>query len=73
MAVKYKDELCIDGYGAKEVSERKKLKHPLGYVRIKQYREEKYKKWKENKAKEEVKNSKNESLPLSKEIIPSVL
>jgi len=60
MAAKYKDELCLEGYGAQDPAERKKLKHPLGYVRIKQYREEKYKKWLENKAKEGVKNSKNE-------------
>lgn len=60
MAAQYKDELCLEGYGAKEVAERKKLKHPLGYVRIRQYREEKYKKWLDNKAKEETNISENE-------------
>ena len=41
MAEKYKDELCKDGYGSTEPTERKKLKHPLAYIRIKQYRREK--------------------------------
>ena len=52
MAVKYKDELCVEGYGAKEISERKKLKHPLGYVRIQQYRDEKTKKYLKDKTQE---------------------
>lgn len=38
MATKYKDELCLEGYGSRERSERKKLAHPLAYTRIKQYR-----------------------------------
>jgi DNA primase large subunit len=38
LAEKYKDELCLEGYGSKEKSERKKVSHPLSYVNIKQYR-----------------------------------
>lgn len=38
LAVEYKDKLCLEGYGSVEPSERKKLGHPLGYTRIKQYR-----------------------------------
>ena len=48
-AEKFKDELCLGGYGAKDPKERKKLAHPLGYVRIKQYRESKNKKFEINK------------------------
>ena len=47
LAVKYKDELCLTGYGSFEPSERKKIAHPLFYTRIKKYRvsrEENYKK-----------------------------
>jgi len=40
IADKYKDELCLTGYGSKEPSERKMLKHPLFYVQLKQYRSE---------------------------------
>ncbi len=43
MAVSYKDELCLTGYGAEEPSERKKLAHPLAYTQIKQYRMTKWK------------------------------
>ncbi len=53
MAAKYKDELCLEGYGSKEPTERKKLKHPLSYVRIKQYRTQKWKDYNKNKEKEE--------------------
>ncbi len=38
MAEKYKDEICLEGYGAKDPKDRKKMKHPLSYVRLKQYR-----------------------------------
>ena len=38
LAVKYKDELCLGGYGSVEPSERKKIKHPLAYTKTKQYR-----------------------------------
>ena len=48
-AVKSKDELCLVGYGAKDPTERKQLAHPLGYVRIKQYREAKNKEFEKNK------------------------
>jgi DNA primase large subunit len=54
MADKYKDELCKDGYGSKEPTERKKLKHPLGYIRIKQYRSGKEEEYKKIKAKREL-------------------
>ncbi|MHA2390378.1 MAG: hypothetical protein ACXAEX_00275 [Promethearchaeota archaeon] len=43
MAIKYKDKLCLEGYGSVEPSERKKLAHPLAYTRIKQYRASKEK------------------------------
>lgn len=43
MASSYKDELCLEGYGSKEPSERKKLAHPLAYTQIKQYRASKWK------------------------------
>ena len=51
MAVTYKDELCLKGYGSKDPLERKKLKHPLGYVRIKQYRAIKEKEYLKNRKK----------------------
>ena len=38
MAEKYKDELCLEGYGSKDPNERKKISHPLAYIRVKQYR-----------------------------------
>jgi len=42
MKEKYKDsKLCSEGYGYGKPSEKKKLKHPLAYVRIKQYRDKK--------------------------------
>jgi len=59
MADKYKDELCIEGYGSKDPTERKKLKHPLAYVRIKQYRSERDEEYKRNLAKRELEESKN--------------
>lgn len=59
MADKYKDELCKDGYGSKDPNERKKLKHPLAYVRIKQYRHEREEEYKKNLAKRELEESKN--------------
>ncbi len=49
MASRYKDELCLKGYGSTEPTERKKLKHPLFYVQIKQYRAEKSKEYFKNK------------------------
>ncbi|MFX1278589.1 MAG: hypothetical protein ACFFA3_04180 [Promethearchaeota archaeon] len=42
MAMKYKDELCLLGYGAKEPNERRKLAHPLSYTQIQKYRAEKW-------------------------------
>ena len=51
MKEKYKDKLCLEGYG--KALEKKKLKHPLSYIRIRQYREE----YKENQLK---KNPKRE-------------
>ena len=53
MANQYNDELCKDGYGAKEVNERKKLAHPLAYTRIKQYRASKWKNYIEKKSEKE--------------------
>jgi len=53
MKEKYKDTLCLEGYGSIEPSERKKLKHPLAYVRIKQYRDEKEEEFLKSKAKRE--------------------
>jgi len=49
MKEKYKDELCLEGYGSFEPTEKKKLKHPLFYVQIKQYRDEYIKKKKDKK------------------------
>jgi len=57
MKDKYKDELCQDGYGSKELTERKKLKHPLAYVRIKQYRDEKQEEFLKRKVKRELEES----------------
>ena len=53
MAEKYKDELCIEGYGSVELMEKKKVKHPLGYVRIKKYRED----YQKSQAKKELEES----------------
>jgi len=54
---KYKDTLCLEGYGSIEPSERKKLKHPLAYVRIKQYRNDKEEEFLKSKAKREQEES----------------
>ena len=61
MADKYKDALCLEGYGSIEPTERKKLKHPLSYVRIKQYRSEKDEEYKRYLAKRELEESKNQN------------
>jgi len=61
MADKYKDELCLEGYGSKELTERKKLKHPLGYVRIKKYRSERDKEYKKKLAKRDLEESQKQN------------
>ena len=38
MAMKYKDELCLEGYFSKKLDSQKKIQHPLFYVQLKQYR-----------------------------------
>lgn len=38
LAKKYKDELCLEGYFSKKYDAQREIKHPLSYVRIKQYR-----------------------------------
>ena len=58
---KYKDELCQDGYGSKELTERKKLKHPLAYIRIKQYRDGKQEEYLKNKEKRELEESQKQN------------
>ena len=60
MADKYKDEgeLCREGYGSKDPAERKKIKHPLFYVQLKQYRSEREKEYKRSLAKRELEDSK---------------
>jgi len=60
MATKYKDKLCLEGYGSIEPTERKKLKHPLAYIRIKKYRSEK-EEYKKNKAKQVLEASKKQN------------
>jgi len=50
LAVKYKDELCLGGYGSVEPSERKKIKHPLAYTKTKQYRASKTKFYKKKES-----------------------
>ncbi|MBD3213648.1 MAG: hypothetical protein GF311_13650 [Candidatus Lokiarchaeota archaeon] len=37
-AVKYKDDLCLNGYYSKKLDEEKKIRHPLFYVQFQQYR-----------------------------------
>jgi DNA primase large subunit len=49
----YKDELCLEGYGSIEPSQRKKLAHPLAYTQIKQYRISKNKFYKEKESEKE--------------------
>jgi hypothetical protein len=61
MKEKYKDKLCQEGYGSKELTERKKLKHPLNYIRIKQYRDEKEEVYLKNKAKRELEESQKQN------------
>ena len=61
MKEKYKDTLCLEGYGSKELTERKKLKHPLFYVQIKQYRDVKQEEYLKNKAKRELEDSKKQN------------
>ncbi|MBY9007821.1 MAG: hypothetical protein KGD63_13850 [Candidatus Lokiarchaeota archaeon] len=38
MATKYKDDLCIKGYFSKKKDQEQKIKHPLFYIQIKQFR-----------------------------------
>lgn len=38
LAIKYKDDICINGYYSKTQEKQRKISHPLAYVRIKQYR-----------------------------------
>jgi len=61
MKEKYKNTLCLEGYGSKELTERKKLKHPLAYVRIKQYRDEKEVEYLKNKTKRELEESQKQN------------
>jgi DNA primase large subunit len=61
MKEKYKDKLCLEGYGSKEPTERKKLKHPLAYIRIKQYRNEREESYLKNKAKKELEESQKQN------------
>jgi DNA primase large subunit len=61
MAEKYKDELCLTGYGSKELNERKKMKHPLAYVRIKQYRHKKEEDYTQNLEKRESEEPNNKN------------
>ncbi|MFX1390547.1 MAG: hypothetical protein ACFE9Z_10825 [Promethearchaeota archaeon] len=53
MALSYKDELCLEGYGAIEPSERKKLAHPLAYTQIKKYRANKSKQYSNRESEKE--------------------
>lgn len=53
LAVKYKDKLCLEGYGSVEPSERRKIKHPLAYTKTKQYRASKAKFYKNKESDEE--------------------
>ncbi|MHA2287991.1 MAG: hypothetical protein ACXABG_04310 [Promethearchaeota archaeon] len=57
MAAKYKDELCLGGYGSKDPAERKNLKHPLFYVQLKQYRKERDKNFNRNREQRELEES----------------
>ena len=61
MKEKYKDKLCLEGYGSKEQTERKKLKHPLAYIRIKQYRNERDEAYRKNKTKKELEESQKQN------------
>ncbi|MBN1216977.1 MAG: hypothetical protein JXA99_16260 [Candidatus Lokiarchaeota archaeon] len=38
MATKYKDKLCIEGYFSKKKEQEQKIKHPLFYTQLKQYK-----------------------------------
>lgn len=42
-AIEYKDKLCLEGFYSKIQEKQRELSHPLGYVRIKQYRSSKIK------------------------------
>ena len=61
MKEKYKNTLCLEGYGSSEPSERKKLKHPLAYVRIKQYRDGKEEEYLKYKTKRELEESQKQN------------
>ena len=71
MANKYKDEMCLTGYGSKDPKERKKLKHPLAYVRIKQYRIEKEENYKKTRTEES--NHPNDWFSIFKKVISGIL
>ncbi|MFX1259457.1 MAG: hypothetical protein ACFFAN_16510 [Promethearchaeota archaeon] len=51
-AVKYKDELCLEGYYSKKLEVQKKISHPLFYVQFKQFQSSK----KEKLDKKQIKN-----------------
>ena len=53
MAAKYKDEICLEGYYSKKEDTQKKIKHPLFYVQLKQFRASR----KENYTKNNLKNN----------------
>jgi DNA primase large subunit len=55
MKEKYKDILCLEGYG--KSSEKKKLKHPLFYVQTKQYWDDREEEFLKNKVKRELEES----------------
>ncbi len=38
MAVKYNDQICLEGYFSKKLDTKKTLAHPLFYIQLKQYR-----------------------------------
>jgi len=39
-AKEYKDEICLEGYYSKTQDEQKKISHPLSYIKVKNYREQ---------------------------------
>lgn len=51
MAAKYKDEICLEGYYSKKLDTKKKIKHPLFYVQLKQFRASRKKNYTNNNLK----------------------
>jgi DNA primase large subunit len=59
-AREYKDEICLEGYYSRTQEEQKKIKHPLSYVSIKEFRNSKARDNPDSKTKEDIGENAND-------------